>query len=266
MDHIVITGGSRGIGKALALEFLKKGCRISIAGRNQDTIDKAVSELIKQSGVETCYGFVCDVTSLGDLEMLWDTASAIQPVNIWINNAGINHVNHQFHELDSEVISSVLGTNIKGTMLGSKVAVTGMLKQGFGSVYNMEGFGSDGRKMDGMSIYGTSKNAVRYFTKSLVKEYRNSPVIIGAISPGMVVTDMLLEPLRIAPEKNLESIKIFHTLADTAEHVSPWLVTRILRNKNHGTHIAWLTPRKIMWRFFSGMFKKRKVKGLPDYP
>ena len=139
-----------------------------------------------------------------------------------------------------------------------------MIKQGFGAVYNMEGFGSDGRKMKGMSVYGTSKNAIRYFTGSLVKEYLDQPVIIGSISPGMVVTEMLLEPLRTAPEKNTESLKVFNTLADTAECVVPWLVHRILGNKRNGVRIVWLTPGKITWRFFSGMFKNRKVKGLPD--
>ncbi|HYW95605.1 MAG TPA: SDR family oxidoreductase [Bacteroidales bacterium] len=266
MEHIVITGGSRGIGKAMALEFMRKGCTVTISGRNPETLKTAEDDLVNNSETGECHSYVCDVTRQEDLEMLWDKASSVRPVNIWINNAGVNHINYRFHELEYDVISSVIDTNIKGTAMGSKVAITGMLNQGFGAIYNMEGFGSDGRKIDGMSIYGTSKNGVRYLTRSLIKEYRDAPLLIGSISPGMVVTDMLLEPLRTAPEKNRESIKIFHTLADTAERVTPWLVNHILGNKRNGARIAWLTPWKITWRFFSGIFKKRKVKGLPDYP
>ena len=150
-------------------------------------------------------------------------------------------------------------------MFASRVALEGMIRQGSGSLYNMEGFGSDGRIMSGMSIYGTSKNAVRYFTRSLIKEYDHMKVNIGSISPGMVVTDMLLEPLRLEPKKNSRALKVFHILADPADRVTPWLVSQILVNKRHGTRIAWLTRRKIMLRFLSSMFKKRKVKGLPDF-
>jgi NAD(P)-dependent dehydrogenase (short-subunit alcohol dehydrogenase family) len=265
MDHIVITGGSKGIGKALALEFLKAGCTVSIAGRNRETLDEAVSELTTLSGNMGCKGFVCDVTSVDDLKLLWEQAAAVNPVNIWINNAGVNHLNHLLHALEPGIISNVIATNIKGTILGSRICIAGMLEQGFGSLFNMEGFGSDGRIMAGMSVYGTSKNATRYFTQSLVKEYAGSKIAIGSISPGMVVTDMLLEPLRIEPEKNRKALKVFHILADPADRVAPWLVRRILDNQKHGVRIARLTKGKIFLRFFASMFKNRKVEGLPDF-
>ena len=122
-------------------------------------------ELKTLSGNEEVNGLVCDVTLFKDLTELWKRASEKDPVDVWINNAGINHQRISFDQLDAEVISMLTDINLKGTFLGSKVAITGMLKQGTGMVYNMEGFGSDGRVMQGMSIYGTSKNAVRYFTK-----------------------------------------------------------------------------------------------------
>jgi short-subunit dehydrogenase len=265
MNHIVITGGSRGIGKALAHEFLHQGCRVSLTSRKRETVEATVAELVASTGNKACHGFVCDVVRMVDIQKLWETSSSIQEVHIWINNAGINHINHQFHKLDPDVIGGVTDINIRGTMFASKVALEGMIKQGFGFLYNMEGFGSDGRIMEGMSIYGTSKNAIRYFTRSLIKEYQNTKVNIGTISPGMVVTDMLLEPLRLEPEKNSKALKVFHILADPPEKVTPWLVSRILVNKKHGAHIAWLSKGKVMRRFFSSMFKKRKVKGLPDF-
>ena len=265
MKHVVITGSSRGIGKALAFEFLKRGYRVSVTGRNLETIDIAVNELIKNTGNKACHGFVCDLNRLDDLQNLWRGAASLQEIDTWINNAGINHINHKFHQLDPEVIGNVVETNIRGTLFASRVALEGLLKQGSGYLYNMEGFGSDGRIMVGMSTYGTSKNAIRYFTNSLVMEYKSTPVKIGSIRPGMVVTDMLLEPLQKEPEKNQRALSVFHTLADPADRVAPWIVSKIIKNKKHGARISWLTTAKISWRFFSGMFKKRKVKGLPDY-
>ena len=184
-------------------------------------------------------------------------------MDIWINNAGINHSPDLFPELDPLIAEHVLRTNLLGTVWGSRVAIEGMLQQGSGMLFNMEGFGSDGRIMKGMSIYGTSKRAVRYFSKSLIKEYRHSGLLLGTLSPGMVVTDMLLGPVRQDPIKNLKALRIFHLLADTPERVAPWLVSRILETRKHGRHIAWLTQRKVIWRFLTGIVRKRRVPGLP---
>jgi short-subunit dehydrogenase len=263
--HIVITGGTRGIGNGLAAEFLRNNCRVSISGRKQTTVDAAVKELQLISDNEACEGFVCEVTRAADIEELWNKASSIQAIDIWINNAGINHSSLQFHKLKPQAIQEVLDTNISGTMLASHTVINGMLKQGFGFLYNMEGLGSDGRIVEGVSIYGSSKRAVRYFTKALIKEYKDDPIQIGTLSPGMVVTDMLTDPLTKKPEENREALKIFHILSDRPEVVTPWLVSKILGNHNHGAHIAWLTNQKIAGRFLANMFKKRKVKGLPDF-
>lgn len=264
MKNIVITGSSRGIGRALALEFLKAGCSVVVSSRNAEALNKAIDLLGSESGSKLVSGIVCDVCKRKDLQALWIFASKPAPVDIWINNAGINHPGDPFHKLDPTTLSNVIETNITGTVLGSRVAIEGMLEQGTGSIYNMEGFGSDGRILHGMSVYGTSKSAVRYFTRSLIKEYKTDPVRIGSISPGMLVTDMLLEPLRKDPEGNRESLKIFHILADPVERVSPWLSRKILNNSKHGTSIKWLTPSKVTFRFAMSMFNNRKVKGLPD--
>jgi len=265
MHTVVITGASRGIGKGLALEFLRRGCNVWISGRNERTLDEAVRSLSAESGNNQVHGVVCDVTRPEEIKELWNHAAEKGPVDIWINNAGINHMPHLFHELEEELISAIIDTNIRGTVLGSKVALEGMLNQGSGWIYNMEGFGSGGRIMKGMSIYGTTKNAVRYITKSLVKEYEHSHIHFGSISPGMLVTDMLLEPLRKEPEKNRGALKIFHMLADPPERVTPWIVNKILTSNRHGVRIAWLTKYKIAWRMTAGVFRKREVKGLPGF-
>lgn len=261
---MVITGGSRGIGRAMALEFLKKGWRVSIAGRDQESVTRTADELCRESDTIVCHGFVCDVTDPEEVRLLWKNCSLLQPVDAWINNAGINHSPDPFTELDPALTEQVLDTNLLGTIWGSRVAIEGMVERGSGMLFNMEGFGSDGRIMKGMSIYGTSKRAVRYFTRSLIKEYKHSGVLVGTISPGMVVTDMLLGPVREDPLRNLRALKIFHMLADTPERVAPWIVSRIAGTRKHGRHIAWLTRRRVIWRFLTGTISKRKVPGLPS--
>ncbi len=265
MTHVVITGASKGIGKALALEFLRKGATLTISGRNQERLDNTVSVLKEESGSNSCQGIVCDVRNQEALENLWKDSARILPINIWINNAGVNHSSNKLINLDIKEIDSVIDTNIRGCILGSRAALSGMMKQGFGALYNMEGLGSDGRIVEGTSIYGTSKSAVRYFTRSLIKEQRSSPVIVGSISPGIVITDMILEPIRKEPELNKEALKIFHILADPPGRVCPWIVHKLLSNRKHGKHFAWLNTRKIMLRFFLNMFKNRKVEGLPVF-
>ena len=98
------------------------------------------------------------------MQGLWDAAqAAFGRVDIWINNAGITHTTKVLAELDSAEIKPVIDTNITGMIYGSQVALRGMIMQGFGQLYNMEGHGSNDKKRPGLSIYGTSKRALKYF-------------------------------------------------------------------------------------------------------
>ncbi len=134
-----------------------------------------------------------------------------------------------------------------------------MNEQGEGFIYNMEGLGSDGRTTPGLSIYGTSKCAMTYFTDAVVKENEDSPVKIGFLSPGMVVTDLLMGDMDRDGEKWQRQKRIFNILADRVETVTPYLVKHVLENKKHGAKIAWLTTPKIALRFLTAPFIKRDI-------
>lgn len=144
-------------------------------------------------------------------------------------------------------------------MYGCKVAIRGMLKQGYGHVYTFRGWGSGGEIRLGSSLYGTSKAATAYFTKTLVRELKSTPVKLSSISPGMVMTALLAQSFR--PEREAQIRTFVNILGDNVETVTPWLATQILANNKHGAHINWLKPHRIAGRFLMAPFRKRDVVG-----
>lgn len=260
MKTIVITGNTQGIGLGLTREFLKTGCQVMVSSRRAEKVNQVVQSLQDEFSDAQVAGTRCDVSSLSDVQALWNAAVAsFGKVDIWINNAGRSHDTLMAWKIDAETIESVVSTNILGLMLGSKVAIEGMLAQGHGFVYNMEGLGSDGRLVAGTSIYSSSKLALRGYTKALVLELKDQPVKVGYLSPGMVVTDLLSSGKDMSSPEYAEERKIFNILADRVETVTPFLANEMLKNEKHGKRIAWLTSGKVAWRFMSSLWNKRDV-------
>ena len=121
-----------------------------------------------------------------------------------------------------------------------------MLAQGFGAIYNMEGMGSDGRKHAGLTLYCTSKYAIHYFTESLVLETKDTPVIFGALRPGMVITEMIENRYKNQPEEWERAKKLFNINADRDENVSPWLADKMLANQKYGVILAYTSMWKLL--------------------
>jgi NAD(P)-dependent dehydrogenase (short-subunit alcohol dehydrogenase family) len=261
MKIVVVTGSTRGLGYGLADSFLNEGCKVMISGREPITVGNAVEAFSEKYRAENLAGHPCDVRYYAAVEGLWRAAvDKFGEVDIWINNAGINHALVSPWQIPSDEVRSIVETNLLGVMYGSMVAVQGMLEQGFGAIYNMEGMGSTGRKMEGMTVYGTTKYGLRYFTESLVMETQNTPIIVGAIRPGMVMTDMLYkEEFEGRPEDLERTKRVFNILADKVDTVAPWLVDRILANNKTGIEISWLTTWKIAGRFLAAPFRNRDV-------
>lgn len=259
--HIVITGSTRGIGFGMADAFLARGQQVTISGRKNETVQAAVDELLQKHPNGQVLGIACDVSDYDQVVELWNRAHAhFGVIDIWINNAGLGNPQLDFYYNSAERMAVIVQTNLLGTMYGSKVAIEGMLEQGHGYLYNMEGLGSDGRRVDGLTLYGTTKYGIRYLNGGLIKEMRDTPIIVGSISPGMVVTDLLTRQYDDRPAEECESAKrIFNILADEPETVTPWLADQILQNEKHGARIRWLTGIKVMSRFLKAPFVKRNL-------
>lgn len=164
-------------------------------------------------------------------------------------------------ELTEEEINLVLNVDLKGAIMGSKLVMEEMIKQGRGAIYNIEGYGSNDAKMLGLSIYGTSKRAVTYFTEALAKEseVRNTNVIVGKLSPGIMITDFITNALGDKEKINLpeKTKKVYNILGDYPDVVAKFLVEGMLKNKKNNAKIEWLTNRKAAWRFMTAGFNKR---------
>jgi len=260
MKTIIITGSTRGIGYGLADEFLKRNCKVVVSGRTQESVDKAVDKLAEKQNREMIFGIPCEVSDYVQVQSLWDKSKErFGKIDVWINNAGISNPYTEFWKLDAETIKEVVDTNMLGAMNGSHVALKEMLGQGGGELYNMYGFGSDGRKIEGLALYGSTKYGLKYLTESLLKDAKGTNVLIGSLSPGIVLTDLWTDLYKEQPERMEKSRKIVNILGDKVETVTPYLAEQVLANTKNGAEIKWLTGAKAAWRFATAAFNKRDL-------
>ena len=114
-------------------------------------------------------------------------------IDIWINNAGVNQPMVPIWEVETEKINRLVDIDLKGAMIGSKIAMKQMIKQGHGQIYGIEGYGSNDAMMLGLSEYGTSKRGLTYFLKALAKEVEEKKlnIQVGLLSPGIMITNFI---------------------------------------------------------------------------
>lgn len=262
MKTIVITGSTRGIGRGLAEEFLRRGHQVMISGRKQADVARVQADLGEIYSSDMIFGQACDVTDFDQVKALWIAGiDRFGKVDIWINNAGQAHTLQMLWEMPAELYASVVGANILGQLHGIKAAVNGMLSQGFGAIYLMEGQGATGQIIKGLGLYGATKRGTNFLFNALVKELENSPVIAGSLQPGMVVTDLLLVEKEENPESWEKNKWVYNVLADKVEVVAPFLAKEILKNQKNGKTIKRLGRAEVFWRFLTAGITKRNVLG-----
>jgi NAD(P)-dependent dehydrogenase (short-subunit alcohol dehydrogenase family) len=257
--HVVITGSTRGIGLAMAHEFLKAGWSVTLSGRY---ITYPISDELAKFKPAVEY-YQCNVQDLDSVQELWDhVINHWGRCDIWINNAGINTTYHAIWDTQKTTTDAIIATNILGVIYGCQVAVKGMLTQGFGAVYSMEGMGSNNMIQPNTILYGMTKHALTYLMKGLALELQNTKVIAGRLSPGMMLTDFITK----TPDGQVSTVidrpafkRVFNILADYPEVVAPYLVKNMITNQTNGKHIVWLTNLKVIWRFMTAPLRKRKL-------
>ena len=209
----VITGSTRGIGRAIALSFAEAGATTIVIGRNEELAKKTVAE-IEEKGGRADY-FVGDVTSLETVQEI--TAKILDKhnrIDILINNAGITKDNLLLR-MSEEDFDDVIRINLKGTFNFTKVVAKVMLKAKKGSIINISSIvGITGNI--GQANYAASKAGVIGFTKSVAKELASRNINVNAIAPGYIATDMNDEMTEQAKGEVLSKIPM-NRLGDVAD-------------------------------------------------
>jgi chlorophyll(ide) b reductase len=252
--NIIITGNTKGIGLALTTEFLKYGDNVIISSRNEERITAVVEDLKDHFPDSQIHGFVCDVS---DEQVVRDLAEfgkeKLETLDIWVNNAGTaGSQRTPIKETPPEEFRLVLETNLLGTINGCKAALSAMSPQQHGEIFNMLGWGSKGRPSPRSAAYGASKAATYQLTRTLIGETKGVGIGIHMLSPGMVLTNLLLE------NADSQAKKIFNILAERPETVARFLVPRMRAVKGTGKEISYLTRKRAMWRFLTAWRRKNR--------
>ncbi len=187
---VLITGGSRGIGLAIAEHFGKAKAKVIILGRNQESLDKAISEL-KEQGIDAA-GYSASVSDSARMdEVFADIIKEHGKIDVLINNAGVTKDNLLIR-MKEEDWESVMDINLKGAFVCTQKAFKHMMRARSGSIINISSvIGLMGNA--GQANYAASKGGIIAFTKSCAKEFAPRNIRVNAIAPGFIETEMTAE-------------------------------------------------------------------------
>jgi 3-oxoacyl-[acyl-carrier protein] reductase len=184
----VVTGGGRGIGRAVAVRLANEGANVAISYRSNDTAAEEVAEEVRAAGAQ-CEIFKGDVASHEDVDVLFKrVGEALGPVEILVNNAGLTRDNLMMRMKESE-FDEVLSTNLKGTYLCTRAALRPMIRARWGRIVNVSSVvGLVGNV--GQANYAASKAGIIGFTKSVAREVAQRGITANVVAPGYVETEL----------------------------------------------------------------------------
>jgi len=188
--NALITGSTRGIGKAIAVEFAKLGANVIITGRDRKSAEVLANNIEKEYNVKA-FGIDLDLT--GDISESFEEINSFTQgkIDILVNNAGITK-DTLFIRMKEEDWNSVINVNLNGTFKVTQQVVKLMIKQRYGRIINISSIiGFIGNI--GQANYAATKAGLIGFTKSLAKELASRNITVNAVAPGFIETDMTAE-------------------------------------------------------------------------
>jgi 3-oxoacyl-[acyl-carrier protein] reductase len=185
----VVTGGSRGIGRGIAELLAERGAAVAIAFREQETPAREFVAVVRSHGGAAWAGR-CDVANEAAVKAFFgDVERELGSVDILVNNAGITRGAH-FMLMDTARWTDVLQVNLQGAFYCSRAAVRGMLQRQWGRIINVTS-PSARMPLPGQAGYAASKAGLEGLTRALSRDLAGKGVLVNAVSPGLIATDML---------------------------------------------------------------------------
>ena len=209
---VLITGGGRGIGRAVAFAFAREGASVAVVARTGTEVERVAAEIKDECGVETMYA-TCDVSDAEDVARAFASVAATfgRGADILVNNAGIAE-SAPILKTSDEFWQRHLAINLNGTFYCTRGALPAMIERGWGRIINIASIaGKTGAPY--IAAYAASKHGVLGLTRSVALEVALKGVTVNAICPGYVDTDMTTRALQ-----RIEAMT-GHTVADALETI-----------------------------------------------
>lgn len=184
----MITGGARGIGKAIALAYAREGARLAICARTESEINDTVQEIQKLKAEGK--GWTCDVSVEDSVkDFVGDVIKEFGRIDVLVNNAGVMTRPVPITELEVKKWDYTIAVNLRGPFLVTKSVLPAMIKQKSGSIINVSSMIGRGAYANFIA-YATSKWGVEGFTQTLAAEARSSNIRVNSVEPGYVATKL----------------------------------------------------------------------------
>jgi NAD(P)-dependent dehydrogenase (short-subunit alcohol dehydrogenase family) len=249
----VVTGGTRGLGLAIAQAYAAEGAAVAVASRSAEAVDQAVRALAASGA--NARGRAVDVSRLEEVEALAELAlQAFGHIDIWVNNAGTAGPYGPTLEISPQAFNQVVQTNILGVYYGARVALKHFLPQRSGKLINLLGHGFR-NPVPYQNAYASSKAWVRSFTLALADETQGSGVGVFAFNPGMVLTDLLTNVEVVeGSQKRLERfpavVRLLARPAEVPAQKAVWLASAATDGKT-GLLVSLTSPLGMFARLLS---------------
>lgn len=221
----VVTGGTKGIGRAIAESLMREGMNVCLSARKEEEIERAVSEL-SDTGEGMVTGVACDVRSYEEVRALFEhTASEFGGVDVLVNNAGIG-LFVPVAEMSPEDFRAVLETNLNGVFYCCHEAIPLMKQRGGGFIINISSL-AGANPHPQMAAYNASKFALNGFSEALMQEVRQDNIKVSYIMPGSVNTHFGGDTPSADQSWQLQPADIARVVLDLLHHDERSLPSRV---------------------------------------